>query len=430
MRSRQPSCVSAADALSIHCESPVPSKPYTLGALILLAFGLRAAFFFVHHAPLEFPDSVIYDKIAVNVCAGAGLTQDPHTAVFRPPLYPLLLALSYRVFGRHLALVGLLQALMGAVTVLVVYRIGREWFDEATGWIAAAIVAIYPFFIFYSALLLTETLFTLLLALGMALLGRAAGVTAEGRRASCRAAALAGAVFGLGVLTRSSLVAFVIFLAPIWWLAARDRGRWRAAFAWAVMLLCMIAVLTPWAIRNRIRTGHLVFTTLQSGHDLYEANSPEATGGPAADRINWDELTQGRPLSEYQRDQLLRQKALAYIRENPGRFLHLAAIKFCRFWSPIPNYQKYRSPLYNTISLLSFGPVLVLAIIGVVLLRRRWRGLLLLLSPVVYYSLLHVIFVGSARYRAPVEPFLMVVAACVVRMILARWRRDGGLLSS
>ena len=427
MRSRQPSCVSAADALSIHCESPVPSKPYTLGALLLLAFGLRAAFFSVHHTPLEFPDSVIYDKIAANVCAGVGLVQDPHTAAFRPPLYPLFLALSYRLFGRNLALVGLLQALMGAATVLVVYRIGREWFDEATGWIAAAIVAIYPFFIFYSALLLTETLFILLLAAIMALLGRAAGVGADGRRGSYRAAALAGILLGLGVLTRSSLVGFLVFLAPIWWLAARARGRGRAAFSWAVMLLCMVAVLTPWAVRNRVRTGHLVFTTLQSGHDLYEANSPEATGGPAADRINWDKLTEAKSLTEYERDQFFRQKALAYIRENPGRFLHLAAIKFCRFWSPIPNYEKYRSSLYNAISLLSFGPVLVLAIIGVVLLHRRWRELLLLLSPVVYYSLLHVIFVGSTRYRTPVEPFLMVVAAYVVRTIIAPWRRDGGL---
>ena len=404
------------------------SKPYTLGALILLAFGLRAAFFFVHHTPLEFPDSVIYDKIAANVCAGAGLIQDPHTAVFRPPLYPLLLALSYRLFGRNLALVGLLQALMGAATVLVVYRIGREWFDEATGWIAAAIVAVYPFFIFYSALLLTETLFILLLTAIMALLGRAACVGADGRRGSYRAAALAGFLLGLGVLTRSSLVGFLVFLAPIWWLAARGRGRWPAAFTWAVMLLCMIAVLTPWAIRNRIRTGHLVFTTLQSGHDLYEANSPEATGGPAADRIDWDKLTEAKSLTEYERDQFFRQKALAYIRENPGRFLHLAVIKFCRFWSPIPNYEKYRSSLYNAISLLSFGPVLVLASIGVVLLRRRWPEMLLLLSPVVYYSLLHTIFVGSTRYRTPVEPFLMVVAAYVVRMTLARWRRDGGLL--
>jgi hypothetical protein len=88
----------------------VLSKPYGLGALLVLAFGIRTAFFFVHHAPLEFPDSVVYDKVAGHVCAGEGLTEDPKTAVFRPPLYPLLLAACYSTFGRNYAVLGVLQA--------------------------------------------------------------------------------------------------------------------------------------------------------------------------------------------------------------------------------------------------------------------------------------------------------------------------------
>ena len=407
------------------------SKPYALGALLVLAFGLRAAFFFVHRAPLEFPDSVIYDKIAVNVCAGVGLTQDPQTAVFRPPLYPLFLAGSYRLFGHNLAVVGLIQAALGALTALVVWHVARLWFDEVAGGIAAGIVALYPFFIFYSALLLTETLFILLLAVGMALLGRAAGVGRDPRVASYGAAALAGGVFGLGVLARSSLVAFPIFLAPIWWLVTCGRGRVRAALAYGLMILCMVAVLLPWAFRNYMRTGHLVFTTLQGGHDLYEANSPEATGGPSSHRIDWNNLTGGKQLTEYERDRLFRQKALEYIRDNPGRFLQLAAIKFGRFWSPIPNYEKYRSTLYNVVSLFSFGPVLALAAVGVVLLRRRWRELLLLLSPVGYYSMLALVFVGSTRYRTPVEPYLIVVAAYVISRMLSRsrWAVGSGVLT-
>jgi 4-amino-4-deoxy-L-arabinose transferase-like glycosyltransferase len=388
-------------------------KLLAFGVLLALAFGLRAAFFFIHAAPKEFPDSAIYHQIAVNVCSGKGLTQDPQTALFRPPGYPLFLAGCYSVFGPNLRVVGFAQAVLGALTALVIFFLARYLFDDTTGWIAAAIAAVYPFFVFYSALLLTETLFIALLTGGMALLIHAA------RSQRLGSAALAGLVLGLGVLTRSSLIGFIVFVAPFWWLATRARGLGRSAQAYALMLLGLAIVLSPWVIRNYRLTGHLVLTTLQAGHDLYEANSPEATGGPASHLIDWDKATEGRKLTEYERDRFLRGKALAYIRDHPGRFLRLAVVKFARFWSPIPNYEKYRTSLYNTLSLLSFGPVLGLAVAGAVQFRRRWPELLLLLSPVCYYSLLHTVFVGSTRYRTPVEPFLIVLAAYALRTLAA-----------
>ncbi len=388
------------------------SKRSLLAILFVLAFGLRAAFFLIHNAPLEFPDSVVYHKLAQSVCAGHGLVQDEHTAVFRPPLYPLFLASLYALFGPNLTVVGMVQALLGALTCLLVFQLARLLFDETTGLVAAGLTAVYPFFVFYSALALTETLFILLLALGMAFLLRAARSPSP----SIAPAALAGLVFGLCSLTRTSFAAFLVFLAPVWWLAVRNLPARRAAVAYVVMFLCMTAALTPWAVRNKLRTGHLVFTSLQGGHDLYEANSPDATGGPASHRINWAavvaaESPPGAVLTEYERDRILRNKALEYIRRNPDRFLRLAVIKLKRFWSLIPNYEKYRSPLYNVISLLSFGPVALLAIVAAVRLRGRWRDVLLLLSPLIYYTVLHTVFVGSTRYRTPVEPYLIVLAA-------------------
>jgi 4-amino-4-deoxy-L-arabinose transferase-like glycosyltransferase len=396
----------------------VSAKRWTLWGLLALAFALRAGFLFVRNSPLEFPDSVVYHQIAGNVCAGKGLAQAPQVTAFHPPGYPLFLAGCYALFGPRPMAAGVAQAALGTLTCLVIFLLARRAFDdERTGLIAAAIAAVYPFFVFYSSLLLSENLFNLLLVAGVWLLLEAA------RDLRMRTAALAGIVLGLGTLTRASLVGFVPCAAPFWWLLTRQRGRGRPLFVYGVVMVAAFAALCPWAVRNYLRTGHFVFTALQGGQALYEANCPEATGGPTAHLIDWDKVTEGKPLSEYERDRFLWKKSLDYIREHPGRFFRLAAVKLGRFWSPIPNYERYRSPLYNAVSLLSFGPVLVLAVVGVIQSRRRWREVLLLLSPVLYYSALHTVFVGSIRYRAPLEALLIVVAAYAIGRM---WPRRSG----
>jgi hypothetical protein len=58
--------------------------------------------------------------------------------------------------------------------------------------------------------------------------------------------------------------------------------------------------------------------------------------------------------------------------------------------------------------------VFVLAVVG---LLRHWRQVSrwsLLLMPAVYFTLLHMVFVGSVRYRYPVEPGIMVLAGAAL----------------
>jgi hypothetical protein len=178
--------------------------------------------------------------------------------------------------------------------------------------------------------------------------------------------------------------------------------------------------MTPWVTRNYREFGAFVPTTLQSGESLYEGNSPYANGGPGWERVPWEKESEGRMMDELQNDRFWHRKAVDWIKTHPGDFMRLAVVKFCRTWSPIPNYVGARKPFYIGVSLASYVPVMVFALIGVVVSLRNWRRWLLLIVPAVYYSAVHAATVGSIRYREPAMPFIIVLTGFGVAWVLSR----------
>ena len=63
------------------------------------------------------------------------------------------------------------------------------------------------------------------------------------------------------------------------------------------------------------------------------------------------------------------------------------------------------------ITALSFGPILVLALISASSLRKLFRTLLPVYLLFAYLTAVHVVTIASLRYRLPLEPFLILLAA-------------------
>jgi hypothetical protein len=174
--------------------------------------------------------------------------------------------------------------------------------------------------------------------------------------------------------------------------------------------------MCPWWVRNWRVTGHFVPTTLWVGASLYDGLNPKASG--ASDMRFMDNpkefgLDPGlRELDEWEQDQYLRREAFRYVRSRPDRVFVLAAIKFARFWNPLPNAAEWQSWPLRIVSLMSCGPVLVLAIVGAWRLRHRAEVTVLLAGPVLYFAAIHLVFVSSIRYReAAMLPVLGLAAA-------------------
>jgi hypothetical protein len=190
------------------------------------------------------------------------------------------------------------------------------------------------------------------------------------------------------------------------------------------MLLGLCVAMTPWWIRNYRVAGRFVPTSLQIGASLYDGLSPTATGASdmrfvgafvaqqrAADAQPGADI-QG--LFEDRLDRRLRSTAVTWAEQHPGRALELAAIKFARMWSFVPNASEFQSTSLRLILAATYTPVILLALVGAWRFARRDWPCLLCVLPAVYFTCLHVIFVSSIRYRQPAMLPLIVLAAAAV----------------
>ena len=79
--------------------------------------------------------------------------------------YPAYLTFIYTIFGDSIIIARLIKALLGAVTVLFIYKIARRNFGEATGRVAGVLAMLYPNLIYYAGLHTKETEMVFLLVL-------------------------------------------------------------------------------------------------------------------------------------------------------------------------------------------------------------------------------------------------------------------------
>src|SRR5262245_57736657 len=167
-----------------------------------LALGLVARFgilLFTRHLGTPITDEQHYARLAENLVAGNGFAWGPNEPTsIRPPLYPALLAGVWSVAGvDNLPAVRFVQILLALGTTGLICLLGRRVYDDTIGMVAAAAFWLYPSFIFFNVLILTETLFTFLLVafvlLSVMLVQSPTVLTAM----------LCGAALGLGALTRS-----------------------------------------------------------------------------------------------------------------------------------------------------------------------------------------------------------------------------------
>ena len=185
------------------------SAGQALLGILLLAFALRVAVrCYSGSADFWANGYTFFFNIAQSIAAGNSMFGDGSGAEVRVPLYPAFLAAV--TFGQKAFLpVVFAQSLIGVGTVVCAALLAREMFGRSAAITAAAITAVYPYYVVHDTALQETSLFTLLTAVAVLLLLRVR------RSGSGVTAACAGLALGAAVLTRSSLAPFA-FLAPLW----------------------------------------------------------------------------------------------------------------------------------------------------------------------------------------------------------------------
>ena len=394
--------------------------PRILSAIILAAVLLRLALLtYGEQRPtrFDFPDSHRYLRVARNIADGRGPIDSETVRAGTDPVYPTLLAIGIKLgaesdeavfrFGR------IINAAFSIIAVLIIAALARRIGGDTAGLFAAALMAIDPISLFFNGLVLTETVYVTLLLAAVYSLSRLGGSRAP------TFALVAGLLLGAGALTRSTSLFLIVVLIPAAVLIARPRKRWTCA---ALVLLGSAITIAPIVIRNYRLFGQFVPVRTGSGPSLMEALGSWADGGPGMDRIVYPPIPESA--SEVERDRICRAAAWDWAQSHPPEVIRLAFVKLGRTWSPFMHAEGYASGAYQAIAAISTLPVYLLALVGAFLLRRRPAELLLLMAPVLYFTLVHTVFVGSVRYRVPMMPMLFVLAAVAVEH-LRGMRRSG-----
>lgn len=374
-------------------------------------------------------DQISYHTIAQRLLDGKGFSFEsawwPATAAGAATahwsfLYTYFLAAVYAIFGPNPLAARLIQSLaVGILHPLLAYLLGRRMFGNTAGLAAAGITAIYAYFIYYSATLMTEPFYiTAVLAslyLTIQLVDRSKSEGAASSEVRGKAAAL-----GLAVLLRQVFLLFVpILLIWAWWASARRLG-------WTALLpgLVVAGMVLPFAIYNSNRSDSFVLLNTNAGYALFWANHP--IYGTQFEPILPDEMgsyqdlipEELRELDEAALDRELLQLGIGFVADDPVRYVQLSISRIPAYFMFWPSGDS--GMISNVARVLSFGLFLPFMLFGLAKvwidhgMTAIWEPVGLLTLFVVAYSAIHLLSWSMIRYRLPVDAVLVIFAGFAV----------------
>lgn len=377
---------------------------------------------------------------------GSGGTRGP-TALF-PPGFPYFLAVVDLIDGHtsQRAAAGparVSQAVLGTVTVALIGLVALEAFGAEVGLAALALAAIYPVLIETSAVIVAENL---LIAFELAAVYCALRV----RRAAhpYRWAVGAGVLTGLAALTHQDGLVLVIPVAIAAWSGvAAGTSRVRALVAPAAMLAAVVLTVAPWMVRNAVELHQFVPISDQAGETLFGTYNPVSAADhripykwrppyavtkphPFVDKTAKPLIDAAYRYHEPVWENKLLSLAFNYIGAHPSSLLQASFHNALQLLELEGSYAWESSTAsigiqrgFARIGVLSFWAVLILAVLGALTSYARRAPWWMWLVPVLFLLSTLWVRAETPRYRLPIDPFLVLLAACALAWC-AMWLRD------
>jgi 4-amino-4-deoxy-L-arabinose transferase-like glycosyltransferase len=387
-----------------------------LAAVTVLALGVRLVW--IWFGGWVAGDSAWYLNVArnlvVNHVFGAG-TEGVNLAptAFRPPLYSAVIALLWFGDSAPIHAVLLLQAVLGAATVALVYLVARDQFSRGVALLAATGMAVGPMTGHFTAVILNETLFTFLLTLGVFCWGR-------------KHYAATGLVFGLAALTRVAILPFVVLL-PLLTLF----GPWRSCRREYLKIMAMVlAVVSIWTVRNAVHFHRFIPVAAGGyGTNLFLGSLETSEADDVIKRkalLSRVDAAGEKQSDETAFDRVRLRAALARIADSPRRWLMVRAQQYPRLFIDSGSYmfRNDSTPLRSAIregpigqallrSLFVLSNVLVFgfALVGTIAERRGFVRLSHLTLFPIFLMMISLPFWIEPRYGLPMMPLVAVLSA-------------------
>jgi len=385
---------------------------FFIAFLLTLSFIMRLCFNLIFvgieslpgRSSIDAPDENKYHNMAISIINGQGF----RGKAYNPPGYPLFLSLIYNIFGLNTFAVRIVQSLLSSIMVIFIFYIAQIAYDKNTAILAGLISMIYPFFVYWTGALLTETLFIFLYVISIFFIYRFLLTKSQLWN-------IVGSFsLGLTTLVRPVVLSLPLFILIFYLLNNKSLK----SCLLNIFIFCLIyfSVLAPWTIRNYLIFDRFIPVTTSSGINLLAGMNKQVLND-----INMSgKLTRGAldeyneylvNLDENQRDIEATKLAIGYykklFKENPLFIIKVMWKKWKAFWNIFPSN---RGQLAKVMSLLSYGLLLPFFILGCILSIFR-KNTLLIIFVILNSVIICLVYYANIRYRFPMEPFFIIVAS-------------------
>lgn len=376
-------------------------------------------------------DQISYHNLALRVIDGYGFTFGqvwwPITPAGEPTahwsyLYTSYLIGVYTIFGPNPIVARIIQVLVvGVLHPYLTYQIGKKLFGHVAGMIAAAWVAVYIYYVYYSAALMTEPVYitAILIAFYFAFQLSEKGEGYKWKTALCFGIALA-----VTVLFRQLFLLFTPFMfAWIWWASGRKR-----ILELALATLIVAGSVLPITAYNYSRFDQFVLVNTNAGFAFYWGNHP-VHGTKFISILPSETYVELIPqelhsLSEAALEDELMARSIEFITDDPGRYILLSLSRIPSYFMFWPSENS--STISNISRVLSFGVALPFILIGLWKAIKRWdwdlsSPLVLVILFIGVYTGIHLLSWALVRYRLPIDSLFLMFSGLALAEIFQRY---------
>jgi len=357
-------------------------------------------------------DEAHWLKMGFHIAEGGLLSEKAGT--FRPPLYPLLIAWCYGNFDDPIVFLRLIQIVLSTATCWFLYGIAKDLYGLTAGILAGIIFSFYPLCVFFSAVLMAETLLLFCTGLVYWCLHRYCLFPNFIRAISI------GMCLAFGALCKPVVLVWLPGLLAVIYCKCENRSRLLHAFS---VLITLCVIILPWTVRNTYVTGHVVPISTNTGINFLVGNEPGSTGYY---RDGIDYWAMANEIADYEDDPVLRDTRVIRavskeIWQQPLWFFRMGVLKVLLLWNPLIEDGSWFQRL---VILFTSGPLLLVGILGVWKNRSHpliWCATIF----IVCLTIVHAVFFAHVRFRLPIDLLLIVPAACYLSSGLRGYfRRD------
>jgi 4-amino-4-deoxy-L-arabinose transferase-like glycosyltransferase len=330
------------------------------------------------------------------------------TAMFAP-VYPLLMAGLFRVFGSYSmgAAMGIvaIQIVANLVAIWLMMWVARRQFDGRVALVAGLVWTLSPP-LWWLPTIYWDTTITVCLLLGVVALALRVVDEPGGWLWECF-----GMLCGATALFNPALVPTLVgVFAVVCW---RGRGgRLKLTHA-VVAAVVFVLVFSVWPIRNARVLHAFVPLRTAPGLDLWMGNHAGASGYLETAQFpiyDHRELAEYEEMGEVAYTHEKGVLAMSYIEEHPGIFATLTARRVVRFWLGTGTRDGSALFVVHAVATTALGLVGVWMLVR----RRRWMLVMLFAVPLVLFPLPYYVTHAEFRFRIVIDQLLTLLGAYAV----------------